>query len=258
MDLARFAIQSRVCLSVNSWGTDKEYNHLYLSHVYGPLFNQVTPMKRILEIGIGGGYSADLWLNYLSPDLLFLVDVNLIAFNNLASRKLPKVQLVLGDAYSHAVARKMPTQLDLVIDDGPHSYWSLKAVIRLYLAKIRPGGTLVVEDIPSIEDVLDKLLLSTNQNLVCCTWLIDLRQEARLKDDSVALVIHRKGGVCNLKFDKGIRVSAPNFLKTFSLKCVLLFERCTEFLSRKVYLGVKFRLEKLLNFCSNTINRKRH
>ena len=36
---------------------------------------------------------------------------------------------------------------DLIIDDGPHSFESFVLVIQRYFSKIKPSGSLVVEDI---------------------------------------------------------------------------------------------------------------
>lgn len=245
MSLVNYAKKIGVCLSVNHEGTDKEYNHLYLSRVYEPLFKQVKPIKKILEIGIGGGNSIVLWKKFLSPELIFAVDSNLHFFNKFKSRNLQGVQAVLGDAYSQAIVKSLPENFDLIIDDGPHSYWSLKAVIRNYTPKLRIGGTLVIEDIPEIESVLNKLMLSANSKLVCCFWLIDSRMDARLKEDSVTLIVHRTGTDCHLVFDSGTKVITASKFRSISIKALLAFERITEFVNRKIYHGLRFRIIRI-------------
>lgn len=245
MNLPTFAIETKTCMSVNNRGTDKEYNHLYLSRVYGPLFEQFKPIKKLLEIGIGGGCSAELWLKYLTPDLIIAIDTDKDFYEHLENRKLPSVKLLFGDAYSRAIHRLWPTDLDIIIDDGPHAYWSLKAAARIFLSKLRPGGVLVIEDIPSIEKVKTKLLLSADLKLVCCFWLFDLRTEARLSDDSVALLIHKKGSTCNFNFERGQKIYRPVLYKSLLIKQILFFERSLEFLIRKIYHGIKFRLAAL-------------
>jgi SAM-dependent methyltransferase len=245
MNLPTFAIETKTCMSVNNRGTDKEYNHLYLSRVYGPLFEQFKPIKKLLEIGIGGGCSAELWLKYLTPNLIIAIDTDKDFYEHLENRKLANVKLLFGDAYSRAIHRLWPTDLDIIIDDGPHAYWSLKAAARIFLSKLRPGGVLVIEDIPSIETVKTKLLLSADSKLVCCFWLFDLRTEARLSDDSVALLIHKKGSTCNFNFEIGQKIYRPVLYKSLLIKQILFFERSLEFLIRKIYHGIKFRLATL-------------
>lgn len=234
-------------MSVNPRGTDKEYNHLYLSRVYGPLFSQMDKIKNILEIGIGGGYSIKLWLEYLSPSQIVAIDTDVNFFANLRAQNLPNVRLINDDAYSRRIAKLFASDFDLIIDDGPHSYWSLKAAIRIYLAKLRPGGILVVEDIPAIEDVLNKLILSSKESLVCCQWLVDSRMDARLSDDSVALVIHRLDSDCSLRFEKGVKVSRSSIQRSFVLRMILFLERLNEFFKRKVYFGMKYRFQKIMS-----------
>jgi SAM-dependent methyltransferase len=245
MNLPTFAIETKTCMSVNNRGTDKEYNHLYLSCVYGPLFSQFKPVKKLLEIGIGGGCSAELWSKYLTPNLIIAIDTDKDFYEHLENRQLPNVKLMFGDAYSREIHRLLPTDLDIVIDDGPHAYWSLKAAARIFLSKLRPGGVIVIEDIPSIEKVKTKLLLSADLKLVCCFWLFDLRTEARLSDDSVALLIHKKGSACNFHFERGKKIYKPTLFKSLLIRQILFFERGLEFLIRKIYHGIKFRIAAL-------------
>jgi SAM-dependent methyltransferase len=254
MSLAEFAIKTGSCLSVNEMGTDKEYNHLYLSRVYEPLFQQITPVKRLLEIGLGGGFSIRLWMDYLDLDSLIAIESNPEAFENALEKDIKKVQLIHADAYSRRTVKSLPSGFDIVVDDGPHAFWSLKAVIRMYVPKLRLGGVLVIEDIPNIEGSLSKLLMSANWSSICCAWLIDSRLEARLKEDSVALILHRKSGLCDLNFQKGIRVFSPSFPQSVFFKILLFLEVCLEFFNRKLYHGIKFRFTKLRSFYTNTAN----
>jgi hypothetical protein len=245
MKLTEFAVKSGACLSVNPDGTDKEFLHLYLSRVYEPLFQEIQPLKNFLEIGIGGGSSIKLWTEYLSLDRMIAIDAAPHFYFNLLDKNIEGTKLILGDAYSRSVVKTLQGNFDIIVDDGPHAYWSLKAAIRLYFPKLRPGGVMVVEDIPNIEDVLDRLLLCANSESVCCFWLIDSRADAKLQDDSVALVIHRKNGLCKLEFNKGVKVSSPKFSKSFKLKGLLLFERFLEICNRKIYHGIKFRITRI-------------
>ena len=85
----------------------------------------------------------------------------------------------------------------------------------------------------------------TRRRILLGFWLIDSRADAKLKDDSVALVIHRKNGLCKLEFNKGVKVSSPKFNKSFKLKGLLLFERFLEICNRKIYHGIKFRITRI-------------
>lgn len=125
--------------------TDKELRHRYCSLVYDNLF---APYKNknltILEIGICHGGSLILWNDYFPNASIIGVDLDdqtappLKTYNRITTHFV--------DAYSEKFISELP-DIDILIDDGPHSVESQLRCIDLYLDKIKKDGLLVIEDI---------------------------------------------------------------------------------------------------------------
>lgn len=243
-NLREFAVENGFCLCINQIGTNKEFHHLYFSRVYEPLLEMLqSPVKCMLEIGIGGGFSIDLWMGYLQPSNFFAIDTNANILENIRARGWNSQNFILGDAYRPRIYRKLPNEFDLVIDDGPHVYRSLKAAVRIYTKKLRPGGVLVVEDIDDPEKVLSSLILSSPKKLICCIHLIDSRKEAREVKNSVALVIHAKSNTtCNFQFVHGNRIFYEEITARRLKICRLYFERLIEYFQQVIYYGIRHRI----------------
>ena len=62
------------------------------------------------------------------------------------------IKIFLNNGYDISFVNSLPN-LDIVIDDGPHTLETQIAFINLYLPKLNPGGMLVIEDIPNIEHI---------------------------------------------------------------------------------------------------------
>lgn len=124
------------------YDTDK-YDLGYLTDFYDDLFlpRYQKPVK-LLEIGVYKGGSIRLWLDYFSFDSnIFGADLDIPIHH-------PPAILVKGDAYSPAVVHSFTDNIfDFIIDDGPHTLSSQREAIRQYFDKLKPGGTLIVEDV---------------------------------------------------------------------------------------------------------------
>lgn len=112
----------------------------YIEFFYDDFFAN-KKYKNILEIGCRDGESIRLWENVFTDANIFAVDIR--DFTN------PKrAKKIIGDAYSESVYSQFgDNSLDLVIDDGPHTYGSFISLINNYYSKIKVGGTLIIEDI---------------------------------------------------------------------------------------------------------------
>lgn len=54
------------------------------------------------------------------------------------------------NAYNIPTVDETPDNLNVIIDDGPHTYESMEFFLRNYIKKLAPGGILVLEDITNI------------------------------------------------------------------------------------------------------------
>ena len=56
------------------------------------------------------------------------------------------VEYIIGDAYTEEVSNKIG-KIDILIDDGPHTFESHIKLLELYIPKMNVGGVIVMEDI---------------------------------------------------------------------------------------------------------------
>lgn len=129
--------------------SDKDTIHSYLP-VYEQLIPSVTPSGRpirILEIGIERGGSILAWALALDS-LVMGIDINpppvwLTGFQN--------VQILKGDAYTEEAVKTLDgfPGFDMIVEDGSHTPEHIMFVANNYMKLLRPGGILVIEDVPS-------------------------------------------------------------------------------------------------------------
>lgn len=130
-------------------GTDKEYNHNYITSFYEEHFKCYQDQAiNLLEIGTGHGGSLILWNDYFPSGNIYGVDVN--DYVNPIIDSYPRIKRYHGNGYDKAFADSLPG-FDIVIDDGPHTLDSFIQCVDIFLPKVKKGGMLVIEDIPEIE-----------------------------------------------------------------------------------------------------------
>lgn len=135
------------------YGTDKGDPKPYVDHFYEENFSKIRDNElTIVEIGVRSGASICLWKNYFSNAKIYGVD-NLYEKNEL---KVPvndewvsgdNIEYVIGDGYSQETADKIPNNIDIFIDDGPHTVESHIKALELYLPKMSENGIFIIEDI---------------------------------------------------------------------------------------------------------------
>lgn len=140
-------------IKLHNCNTDKHSRHSYIQGFYDNYFSSLREKKlNILEIGVKGGGSIKLWKEYFINSKIYGIDTNLIKH---ASYK--DAILISGDAYDKKIVDQLP-DLDIVIDDGPHTLESQLKCIEMYFPKLTSTGTIIIEDIRSPFDVArDKL-----------------------------------------------------------------------------------------------------
>jgi cephalosporin hydroxylase len=130
--------------------TDKHTVHSY-TEVYERLFAPFQmECKAVLEVGVQTGGSMHLWNGYFPNAIIYGIDVDI--YQNQCREHAPRIRLIHANAYTKECASTFaPKSLDIVIDDGPHTFESMYNVISLYLPAVRPGGYLIIEDIQSMD-----------------------------------------------------------------------------------------------------------
>jgi len=139
------------------YSTDKNCLHCYVDEVYENLFKDIrNSAKKILEIGVDNGGSILMWREYFPA-------ANIIGIDNkdcpqLAARD--RIQFIASDAYKHEIVDQLPSDFDVIIDDGPHTLESMTFVIKEYINKINQSGIIVIEDIQEFNwtNILKRLI----------------------------------------------------------------------------------------------------
>lgn len=121
----------------------RHYFHIYERHLERFRGRPVC----VLEIGVLGGGSLQMWRDYLGPETrVYGVDVNP------ASKELAGdgVEIFIGDqgdrSFWERFLESAPT-IDIVIDDGGHLPLQQTVTLESLLPHIEPGGVYICEDI---------------------------------------------------------------------------------------------------------------
>lgn len=142
------------------FGSDKSTGRNY-HHLYGEILKRRHDISYVLEIGLGTnnldvasnmgaagmpGASLRAFREYLPNATIFGADIDRrILFQE------PRIQTYFVDqtdsASLDALGRKIPDDLDLIVDDGLHSPNANLAVLAFGLQKMKNQGWLVIEDI---------------------------------------------------------------------------------------------------------------
>jgi len=138
---------------------------------YGAVYDALPAPARVLELGIKTGRSLLAWAERWPDAAVYGMDTVL---GNLdpGVRAHPRVVVVEGDATdpSHAPADLL---FDLIVDDvgyTSHEVSDQLKIMRNYAARVRPGGTYVVEDITTEEGLSE--LIDTASRLGFLAWAV--------------------------------------------------------------------------------------
>ena len=134
--------QSRIGKSV-SWHHYQEtyasqFIRLYARYLRG------EPV-RVAEIGVLNGASLRAMMRILPFAELYGFDVSKCGYD------FSGVTMVTGDGYSAETWRSIPADFDLIIDDGSHRVEDMLRGIPVFVSHLRPGGVLMIEDIPQLD-----------------------------------------------------------------------------------------------------------
>ena len=152
---------ARLAALFRKYGSDKSTTHNY-HLLYGPLLHRLGRVGAMLEIGLGTnhtdvvsnmgrmgspGASLRSFRDFLDGALIYGADVDKrVLFTE------PRIRTFFVDQTNPASFEQLnadiPESLDLIIDDGLHSPAANLATLLFALRKLRPGGWIVIEDIP--------------------------------------------------------------------------------------------------------------
>jgi hypothetical protein len=214
-----------------SGSTDKEIPKQFISKIYDPL---LIPLKykpiKMLEIGVRGGGSIKLWLNFFESIELYGIDISGdVQFDIKEETPSQKKFIYISeDAYANNVFTKIPQKLDVLIDDGPHTLESQTYFVANYIGLLNNSGLLFVEDIQALHWV-DNLIRAVPKGFSGCVRLIDQRKETGI-GDALVLIIHNCSGNCDIE----IRTRNINILR-FRLISILRVRK-THYILRRFLL----------------------
>lgn len=171
---------------LNTNRTDKNSAHSYL-----PLYDELLKTKKenaenVLEVGIYGGGSIELWGKYFTNATVYGVDIEKYKDEWNILKKYSNVELLYNiDAYSKETIKKIEhLKFDMVLDDGSHYLKDMIKFINLYLPLLKDDGILIIEDVQKIE-WLDVLIENTPMDLKKYIKTYDLRKNKDRYDDIV-------------------------------------------------------------------------
>lgn len=102
----------------------------------------------ILEIGIFNGASSAMWHEYLPSFSMYGLDISLtdsVQKLNIHKRLFEACQ---GDSLMRdIIAKEVPENFDIIIDDGSHDNSLTIKTFQLYWDLLKPGGIFIVEDL---------------------------------------------------------------------------------------------------------------
>ena len=230
-DLETLHVKSRVI-------SDKRTLHSYIKNIYEPMLDYLINPKIVLEIGVLHGVSLAMWSWCFPNSKIIAADILLNpnlspAFKELVEQK--KIELLIGDAYSPDFLTMLPEQVDLMIDDGPHT---LESQIRFlsYRKKLAKDGILVIEDIKDGANSIRKLLSTLKSEEKKQAIAVPLMYRTGRYDDLV-LIYSKNVDVINFYTNSiskmnSILISSP-ILFALSKPYIFLI-RCMCYLGKKI------------------------
>ncbi len=132
--------------------TDKTTVHDYMDGYYNEEFKDPDKVTDILEIGVQNGGSLILWHQWFKNANITGIDVLKECIDNYKQAsfgvEFSRIKIIIDDAYASTTASQhKDNSYDYIIDDGPHSLWSMQMAIELWMPKVKDGGKLIIEDL---------------------------------------------------------------------------------------------------------------
>jgi hypothetical protein len=169
--------------------TDKNTAHSYIGLYEDLLSHKKATAKHVLEVGIYGGGSIQLWADYFCNATIYGLDImNYDKVWNGIKNKKNIVLYTSTDAYNEEIFinnfLSKNIKFDFLLDDGPHTLDSMKLFIKLYSQIMTDDGILIIEDVQSW-DWIDILTSQVPEDLKKYVKVYDLRPNKGRHDDIV-------------------------------------------------------------------------
>lgn len=143
----------------SKYKTDKIYHNLL--PFYEQKFKYIKDQSvKILEVGCLGYESIKYWLDYFPNGSVFGIDKDDSSFEHPRFKFFKANQGDLGSLVS--IANEIGN-LDVVIDDGAHTYNETKNVFEAFWPKVKKDGFFVIEDWDWMTDLVVELIQSRGE-----------------------------------------------------------------------------------------------
>lgn len=179
-------LQDIGCPGKGNTGYDGRKGHNYLV-VYDALFFRLKDKEiSLLELGVHGGKSIEMWEQYFSKAKITGVD-------NWADGIRPTKQFedrvrIMTANIDEKIGDLFPETFDVIIDDASHQLNHQMIAFEALHSKLREGGLYIIEDINS--DQRRDLLVAHLQNAGFKTMVFDNRPYT-VWPDSMMIVAHK-------------------------------------------------------------------
>ena len=233
-------VHDKLKLGTGNGRTDKESPKKFISMVYDPCLGHLrTRPLRMIEIGVRGGGSTKLWLEFFEEIELFAIDNG----DEVPTSLMNEMSQMEGFLYLNHDAYKMDTlnlllgDFDVIIDDGPHTLESMKFVAKHYTKKLSNEGILFIEDVQAshwIEDIVN----ATSLDFKGCIRVADLRSHTGVSDALIVVFHKHLEGVCNLQN------MSMNYNKVSKRIISFIKIKHMKYLAHRIILKLKWKLFK--------------
>lgn len=170
-----------------TFSTDKHTLHNYIERVYEPLVNLIGDPKVIVEIGVLHGASIAMWKKAFPMARVVGVDLEFNenlhpSFVDMVNRR--EVEVLFGNAYSEELMNRLPSEIDLFIDDGSHCVHDQLKFLS-FRSKLSKDGVIIVEDVEKSWRNIRKFTFETKNGLQGKSIAIPLQITSGRFDDCV-------------------------------------------------------------------------
>jgi hypothetical protein len=144
---------------VQKYKTDKIYHNLI--PFYEQKFKYIRKDEiKLIEIGCLGYESIRYWLDYFPNAKIYGIDINNGSFNH---ERFQFFQANQGDKKRLEEIAGLIGDVDVVIDDGAHTYNETKNVFDAFWPKVKSGGYFVIEDWDWMTDLINEIIQSRGE-----------------------------------------------------------------------------------------------
>lgn len=224
-------------------GTDKESPKKFISNMYDPLLGHLKnkPLK-MLEIGVRGGGSTRLWLSYFKNIHLFAVDNGTDLTKEIVDEipNMNKLTFIKADAYLDSTLSQIPNELDVIIDDGPHTLKSQVYFLNKYINNLKESGMMFVEDVQATHWI-DHLIMAAPRKFRGCIRVVDLRRQVGV-GDALVLIVHKHG-----KKDCELNIVGRNYNSTLAKLAASLRLRKLKYQLNRQFFKIFWKLKLMMN-----------